>query len=53
VLQATLARIEALCESSPAEADALLRDLVVFLRTAIPPSPDAAPAVVPAAHITR
>jgi LytS/YehU family sensor histidine kinase len=41
-LQATLARIEALVESSPAEADALLRDLVAFLRATIPRSSDVA-----------
>jgi hypothetical protein len=49
-LQATLARIDALFESRPAEADALLRDLIASLRAAIPPSPDAGPAA--AAHAT-
>ena len=48
-LQATLARIDALYESRPAEADALLRDLIASLRAAIPPSPDTSPAL---AHAT-
>jgi len=43
LLQATLARIDSLCESSPAEADAMLRDLIAFLRSAIPPAPDPGP----------
>jgi hypothetical protein len=42
-LQATLAGIDALYEARPAEADALLRDLIVSLRAAIPPSPDPGP----------
>jgi hypothetical protein len=45
-LQATLARIDALCESDPAHADALLRDLIAFLRAAIPPSPDSGSTIV-------
>lgn len=51
-LQATLARIDALYESRPAEADALLRDLIAFLRAAIPPSPDSGPTVWPATRRT-
>jgi hypothetical protein len=38
-LRATFARIDALYESRPAEADALLRDLIASLRAAIPQSP--------------
>ena len=47
-LQATLARIDALYESRPAEADALLRDLIASLRAAIPPSPDPVTTLAPA-----
>jgi hypothetical protein len=49
-LQATLARIDALYESRPAEADALLRDLIVSLRAAIPRSPDPVPTIAHATH---
>jgi len=42
-LQATLARIDALYEARPAEADALLRELIGSLRGAIPSSPAASP----------
>jgi hypothetical protein len=49
-LQTTLARIDALVESRPAEADALLRDLITSLRAAIPASPDAASRLAPATH---
>ena len=45
-LQATLARIDALYDASPAQADALLRDLVTELRAAIPRS-DPAGAATP------
>ena len=38
VVQATLGRIDALYESRPAEADAVLRDLIASLRAAIPAS---------------
>jgi len=38
-LQATLARIDALYESDPAQADAVLRDLIAFLRATIPQNP--------------
>jgi hypothetical protein len=49
-LQATLARIDALYESRPGEADALLRDLIASLRAAIPASPDAGLNVASATH---
>lgn len=49
-LQVTLARIDALYESSPAQADALLRDLIAVLRAAIPRSPDVVPAATPTAY---
>ena len=49
-LQGTLTRIDALYESRPAEADALLRDLIASLRSAIPPSPDPVPTLAPATH---
>lgn len=49
-LQSTLARIDALYESRPAQADALLRDLIASLRAAIPPSPDPDPALAYATH---
>jgi hypothetical protein len=49
-LQVALARIDALYESHPAQADALLRDLIPFLRAAIPPGPDSGPTLAQATH---
>ena len=49
-LQDALARIEALYDARPAEADALLRDLIASLRAAIPRTPAAGPTLVSARH---
>jgi hypothetical protein len=49
-LQATLARIDSLYESGPAQADALLRELIASLRSAVGPAPAATPTFALASH---